>query len=248
MALGDRISSLGHWSGGDSEQRLGPLSAALPIEQYLAAIIAHELSNPFTALAGRVDLMRGRKDTSGPLARDLDAMKSANERIDRILTNLKTFSRRDSPPPRPIELFPVMQAAVEAFQNAPAGRQVEVNIIPWDGSVRVVADPSLLESVIAALLEALACRSSQLRTMDIRLSLNTPDEEVSLLIRDNGPEISEEDVARVFHPFGGVALPAWAGAITLAYGYYIIRAWGGTYRFRSEGRDMITELCLALQL
>jgi signal transduction histidine kinase len=227
---------------------MGPLSAALPIEQYLAAIIAHELSNPFTALAGRVDLMRSRKDLSAPLVRDLDAMKSANERIERILSNLKTFSRRDAPPARPVELLPLVQAAVELFRGSPNGERVEVSIVPWEGAVRAVVDPALLESVIAATLEALAARGGQLRAIEIRLAVNAQDEEVSLLFRDNGPEISEEEVARVFHPFGGHKLPAWAGAITLAYGYYIIRAWGGTFRFRSEGRDTITELCLALQL
>ncbi len=225
-----------------------PLSAMLPMESYLAAIVAHELSNPFTALAGRVELMRNRKDLPAPLVRDLDAMRTASERVDRLLSNLKNFSRRESPPARPVELLPIVQNAVELFRATARGARVEVSVAPWDPAVRAVADPTLLEATLAATLEVITARSPLIHTLEVSLSVNAPDEEVSLLFRDQGPEITEEAVSRVFHPFGGASLSAWGGVITLAYGYYVIRAWGGTYRFRSEGGDMITELCLALQM
>lgn len=225
-----------------------PLTAALPIEQYLAAILAHELSNPFTALSGRVDLMRVRKDLPAALVRDLDAMKSANDRIDRILTNLKAFSRRESPPARLMELYPIVQAAIERFRETPRGQRVEVSVHTRDSGLRAVVDPHLLNVCLGAILEALSGRSARIKHIEIRLDSDSPNEEVTISFVDQGPTISEDDVSRVFHPFGGTQLSAWHGAVTLAYTYYVTRAWGGTFRFRTEGKDMITDLCLALQL
>ncbi len=225
----------------------GPLAAALPIEQYLAAIVAHELSNPFTAMSGRIDLMRSRKDLTAAQARDIAAMRSAGERIARILANLKTFSRRESPPARPIDILPVVQAALARFRESPAGSKVDVRLKDWPGPVRATADPDLLEAVIAATVEVLAERHEAVTTMDITLSVNAADEEVSLCFVDDGPPFRDEDVARVFHPFGGETLFTWGGIITLAYGYYVIRAWGGTFRFLTRDDKTITELCLSLQ-
>jgi len=237
------------WEEEDGGFSAGPLTASLPVERYLAAIIAHELSNPFTALAGRVDLMRNRKDVTATAAvtRDLDAMRNANERIERILTNIKAFSRREGPPPRPVELMTVVRNAVSLFRATPLGSQVEVNIVEWSQPIRVLASPSLFCRSVAATIEAVVGRSPEIKSIDISLSTNEVDEEVSLLFCDQGPELTEEQMARVFHPFSGQTLPEWTGAVTLAYSYYIIRAWGGTYRFHSKGRDTITEMCLALQ-
>lgn len=225
-----------------------PLSASLPIEQYLAAILAHELSNPFTALSGRVDLMRVRKDLPAALGRDLDAMKGANERIDRILTNLKAFSRRESPPARLMDLYPIVQSAVERFRETPRGQRVEVSVTARDTGIRAMVDPHLLGQCLGAILEALSGRSARIKHVEIRMETDNANEEVIMSFVDQGPTISEEDVARVFHPFGGTQLSTWHGAVTLAYTYYITRAWGGTFRFRTEGKDMVTDLCLALQL
>ncbi len=225
----------------------GPLAASLPIEQYLAAIVAHELSNPFTAMSGRIDLMRSRKDLTAAQSRDIAAMRSAGARIARILANLKTFSRRDAPPARPIEILPVVQAALKRFRESPAGKKVDIRLKDWPGPVRATADPDLLEAVLAATFEVLAERHESVTTMDVSLSVNQADEEVSLCLVDDGPPFRDEDVARIFHPFGGDTLFTWGGIITLAYGYYVIRAWGGTFRFLTQDDRTVTELCLSLQ-
>jgi len=217
------------------------------MEQYLAAIVAHELSNPYTAMAGRIDLMRSRSDLTAAQTRDIASMRSAGERIERILTNLKTFSRRESPPARPVDVLPVVQGALERFRESPAGAKVDVRLGAWDDAARATADPGLLEAVIAATLEVLAERNDAVTSIEIGLSLNRADEEVSIWFEDDGPPLSDEEVARVFHPFGGDKLFSWGGVITLAYGYYIIRTWGGTYRFWTRDGKAVTELCLALQ-
>ena len=222
-----------------------PLSAQLPVEQYLAAILAHEISNPFTALSGRVDLMRTRKDLPAPYIRDLDAMKSANERIDRILTNLKAFARRDTPPARPTDIVPAIEAALERFRATPRGQRVSVRLDVPSPAVKAVVEPSVLCTVVGASLEAISGRAKVIGNVTIRVQVDSGNEEVALVFVDSGPAISEEDVARVFHPFGGPALPSFPGAITLAYGYYMIRGWGGTYRFKHDGRVQLCELCLS---
>lgn len=217
------------------------MSGSLPVERYLAAIVAHELGNPFTAFLGRLELLEMRKGFPDSARRDLEAMRSAGDRMARILENLKTFSRGDPNRPRDVALAPVMERAIARFKALRP--DVALNAALPNGSLRVQADAGLLEEALVASLQALSSRDATIDKVDVSWGEDPEVEEISVVIRDNGRFLTEEEVARVFHPFSGGELSHWRGLVTLSYGYYIIRAWGGTYRF-PRADEPTTELCL----
>ncbi len=244
-AKASRIETDGRTRGMPARLDDLPLSRALPSESYLAAIIAHEISNPFTALMGRIDLMRSRKEFNAAMSRELDSMKNAASRIDKILTNLKTFSRRGHALPQTLALPSILDASVARFEDVHGQRGIHISVeCP---AVNVLANAELLVPVIAAVMETLCFRQAGLTRLAIGVEVHALDEEVGILFEDEGPPIGDEESARVFHPFGGREPSSWPGTYTLAYAYYIIRAWGGTFRFRQTESTSITEMMLALQ-
>ena len=212
----------------------------LPVERYLAAIVAHEIGNPFTALLGRLELMEIRKGLPDGVRRDLEAMRTAGERIATILENLKTFSRGESSRPRDVPLTPVVERALDRFRAEHPEVVLRVALPP--AGRKIHADEELLEEVLFTTLAALVSRADGVRRMELGWGEDPEVEELSLVIDDDGKAYSEEEVARVFHPFSGGVMLEWRDLVILSYGYYIIRAWGGTYRFPRTDASRI-ELC-----
>lgn len=213
----------------------------LPVERFLAAIVAHELGNPFTALLGRLEMLEIRKGLPDSVRRDLEAMRTAGDRMAGILENLKTFSRGDVARPREVVLKECVEAAVARFDALHPG--VSVSLKPPPGRMKVQADPGLLEEVLVASWSALAQRGDPITRMEVGWGQDAEVDEISVVMKDDGRFLTEEEVARVFHPFSGSELAGWRGLVTLSYGYYIIRAWGGTFRF-PKASTPTSELCL----
>lgn len=213
----------------------------LPVERYLAAIVAHELGNPFTALLGRLEMLEIRKGLPDGVRRDLEAMRTAGDRMHRILENLKTFSRGDTHRPQEVALAPIVEAALARFAALNPDIKLRARLPP--DHVKVQADGALLEEVVVSSLSALSVRSGVVSWMEIDWGEDSEVDEISVVMRDDGRPLTEEEIARVFHPFSGAELSSWRGLVTLSYGYYIIRAWGGTFRF-PRGEKPTSELCL----
>lgn len=221
-------------------------SSQFSYEKYLAAIIAHELSNPFTALVGRVELIKNRKDLPSYLLRDLDAMKSANDRIEKILSNLKIFSRLDIKPPKLVSLYETFEKSwneiIEKWENS----KIELTHSINESIGTIIANKVLLKDVIVSTTNSILGRSSEISICRITALRNNVDEEVIITIKDDGPEITESEILPIFHPFGQYSPNALQFTMPLAYNYYVIRPWGGSIRFQKEDNAMVTNLCFSL--
>ena len=227
-------------SNPDSGTPRGP-GGRLPVERYLSAIIAHELGNPFTAFIGRLEMLEMRKGLPDSARRDLEATRQAGDRMTRILESIKNFSRGTMGRPGDVTLQTVMERA------AARGRALFPDIT-LEGSlpgpdIKVKADAQLLEEALVTTLETLASRRGGISTMTMSWDQDKEIEEISVTLVDDGPSMSEGSIAKLFHPFSGNEPPGSKGLISLSYAYYVIRAWGGTYRFPRA--EMATaELCL----
>jgi len=236
-------SNKGEATSAESAQQAGvPRHGEIPVERYLSAIIAHELGNPFTALLGRLELLEIRKGMPDGVRRDLEAMRTAGDRMARILENLKAFSRGESTRPRGVTLSTAIQAAATRFATLEPGIEVIQNPVP--AKLKVQAEPEMLEECIVATLQAMVDRGGETVTrVELGWGQDAEVDEISVVMQDDGRLLTEDEVDRVFHPFSGTELNSWRGLVTLSYGYYIIRAWGGTFRFPRSGVST-TELCL----
>jgi signal transduction histidine kinase len=222
----------------------------------LAAILAHEIRNPLTAI--RIDLQRVEEVSHDEERRRVltDRMLEAVRRLDRSVSGVLRVARSGRVQPEPIPLRVPLEAALGTAEPAIAalGGELRASFQPAD-LPHVHGDPAALEQLFLNLLlnagEALEEHGPKLVEVSVCAAR---DESVAgaaagfaeVRVRDTGRGIPPDQVARVFEPLystkhGGTGLG-------LAVAERIARAHGGDIRVDSQpgrGTTMVIQIPLA---
>ena len=151
----------------------------------ILAAISHDLQTPITRLRLRAELV----DDEALRARiqsDLDAMQGL---VKEGLAYARSLDERS--PSQAIELGPLLQALAQDAQDM--GWTVRV---PEDAHGRVIGRPSALRRALWNLIENGVKFGGE---VDVDLAATADGYE--LRIRDHGPGLAEDELAKVFEPF-----------------------------------------------
>ncbi|GBC85343.1 Sensor protein ZraS [bacterium HR11] len=206
----------------------------------LASGIAHEINTPAGVIATRSEFIRTRLETCfrtrrriPPLCaecfQDLDAIQRQALRIGQFVQNLLDLAR-----PRPmqvtsVDLVRVVQQSLELLRDPAQAHGIRMS---YEGppTCWVEGDPARLEqavtNVVKNAIEAMPSGG------EVRVILGDQVEDVRLMIRDDGPGIPPEALARIWEPFY-TTKPRGAG-LGLSIVRNIVQAHGGEIRVRSE--------------
>jgi two-component system, NtrC family, sensor histidine kinase HydH len=240
------------------QRTLGTLARreALAAVGEFAAVLAHEIRNPLTAI--RIDLQRVEEVSHDEDRRRAltDRMLEAVRRLDRSVSGVLCVARSGRVEPEPIHLAEPLSGAMETARPTitAVGGELRVSFHPADVP-QVLGDRAALEQLFLNLLlnagEALDGDGPQL--VDVTVA---PTEEatiagvgvafVEVRIRDTGRGIPSADVERIFETLystkrGGTGLG-------LAIADRIARAHGGDIRAESDpgrGTTMAVRIPLA---
>jgi signal transduction histidine kinase len=172
--------------------------------------VSHELKTPLTAIRMFAETLRmGRP--ADPALRDeyLDIIINESERLTRLLNNVLDFSRIEAGRKTyqfvSHDLESIVRTAARAMQYplARQGFELHVSIEPEIPPVR--SDPDALEQAILNLLANALKYSGDSRTIELRLSQDDMQAEIS--VRDQGIGIGPVDQRRIFEKFYRVASP-----------------------------------------
>jgi signal transduction histidine kinase len=181
---------------------LRPIQGAMERQRRFAAAASHELRTPLTALQGNLEvalLNRRSTDEYEQLLRDAVA---DTERMGHLVKDLTLLARpevdRTALRLEPIDLRDATSAAVKDVEllAADKGQRLEVAL---DGPLPVRGDAPRLRQVFVNLLEN-AIRYTP-EGGEIRLVGKREHGQAVLQVRDTGPGIAAEDLARLFEPF-----------------------------------------------
>jgi two-component system sensor histidine kinase HydH len=158
----------------------------------MAAVIAHEIRNPLTALKGHAQLLR--KSLAGD-SRDEKAQRVVNEavRLQNYLNDLLEFARSGSINPQPVDPLRVLRDSAEAVQ-----------------SDRIVLESR--EALPAWRLDATRMQQAMTNILRNAVQMSPPDATVHAAVfadngnlifevRDRGPGIPPGEEERIFEPF-----------------------------------------------
>lgn len=199
----------------------------------LAACIAHEVNNPLAYLAGNLAFLDERARRNAPVDDEhqsalADAM-NATERVRSIVAELKHYSCEDKESTKTLRASKVVEEALKIVRNE-IRHIADVSIAFEDDRVRVAAAPNRIVQVIVNLLlnaaQALPPESKGSNTIEVRTSCR--DDEVSIVVSDNGPGIPPELLERVTQPFFTTKAPGVGTGLGLAVCEEIIRQTHGT--------------------
>jgi signal transduction histidine kinase len=207
-----------------------------------AAVLAHEIRNPLTAI--RIDLQRVEEVSHDEARRRVltDRMLEAVRRLDRAVSGVLCVARSGRVAPEPLPLRVPLEAALSTARPAieARGGELRESFYPPD-LPQVLGDRAALEQLFLNLLlnAGEALDGSERKLVDV--SVDTSHEEpvpgvaaelAEVRIRDTGRGITADQVVQIFEPLystkrGGTGLG-------LAVADRIARAHGGEIRVESE--------------
>jgi two-component system sensor histidine kinase KdpD len=200
----------------------------------LLAAVSHDLRTPLASIKASVSSLR-QTDVQWSAADEADLLATIEQnadRLDALIGNLLDMSRLHTgslqPFLRPTAIDEVAPVAVGGLDGP-----VRVEMAVPDGFPLVLADPGLLERVLANLFSN-ALRHSPASGPPPELSAQLAGDTVVLEVIDHGPGVPDEAKERIFEPFTRVGdrLPGGVG-LGLAVARGFAEAMGG----RIQARD-----------
>ncbi|RKS75607.1 two-component system OmpR family sensor kinase [Motilibacter peucedani] len=170
------------------------------VRQFVADA-SHELRTPLAAIRGYAELTRrGRDELPSDTAYAMSRVESEAARMTTLVEDLLLLARLDAGRPLAAERVDLTSLVVDALSDAHAVSQDHrwTLDVP-DEPVEVVGDPSRLHQVVANLLGN--ARTHTPPGTEVCVGLRRQGDEVTLLVRDDGPGIAPELRDNVFERF-----------------------------------------------
>ncbi|MFF4225201.1 ATP-binding protein [Streptomyces abikoensis] len=179
-----------------------PVRAADRMRTALLAAVSHDLRTPLASGWAAVSSLRSREVDFSPEDRE-ELLATADEsmaKLNRLVDNLLDMSRLQAGALtlslRPTALVEVLPLALDSLPEAPA---CEVAAPDLERAPDVLADPPLLERVLANLVANAARHSPPGRPVTVAASVLAS--RVELRVVDRGPGLRPADRERAFEPF-----------------------------------------------
>lgn len=173
----------------------------------------------------------------------IDESRVGLERLCQISNRLHTFSGTSASNAESVDCNELVASAVKLFEGGPGGR-VQTQLYP--GALpRVRAVRSQLQAVVLELLDnalrASASGSGSGSGSPIHLYTRAADDQVEIVVSDDGCGMTADDQARVFDPFFTNKSKHWRSTgLGLSAAYGIVAELGGRIEVTSEvGRGSV---------
>ncbi len=193
--------------------------------------VAHELNNPLTAIFGNAQLLKLRAVDEITRQRAEILMGEA-ERTAKIVRNLLTFARSQSPARRSVRVERVLDDVLEARAQEFSLHQIAVVRNGAGPLPPVMADPDQIRQVFLNLLsnaeQAVAGRPE--RRIEVTVVVDPAQGWVTLGVADTGPGIPADTLGKIFDPFFTTREVGKGTGLGLAICYAIVQEHGGRLR------------------
>jgi two-component system, OmpR family, sensor kinase len=179
------------------------LRSLIASKETLLSDMSHELRSPLARL--RVALGLARRE-GADLPKQLGRIELETERLDALIGQILHLSTLTSGEPKlhreRVDLTGLLNDVVE---DARLEAGAEGKRVAWSPAkpVTLEADPQLLRSAIENVLRN-AVRFTDVDTA-VEVALTREDRSLLITIRDQGPGVPDQDLARIFEPFYRVA-------------------------------------------
>ncbi|MBD2101871.1 PAS domain S-box protein [Leptolyngbya sp. FACHB-261] len=177
--------------------------AANRLKDEFLATLSHELRSPLNAMLGWAQLLRTRKFNAATTERALETIERNARLQTQLVEDLLDVSRiiqgRLGLNLSPVDLVPVIEAAIETVRPAAEAKNIQVRTeLPAEASL-LAGDAARLQQVIWNLLSNAIKFTPSGGQVEVQLSQN--DEAVQLRVSDTGRGISADFLPYVFDRF-----------------------------------------------
>lgn len=201
----------------------------------MSAGISHELSQPLTAIenyaTNGVKLIK--RDRVSEAQDNLGLIAQQIKRMDRIIKNLRAFSRNEVEPLDKVDVTKALNAAVSISQNSLRENGITVSLDLPDAPIFVRAGAVRLQQVLVNLISNAMDAMARSDEKQITITLQETGDAVVLSLADTGAGLAEPK--RVFEPFYTTKEIGTSNGLGLglSISYGIIQSFGGTLEARN---------------
>ncbi|MEX0935735.1 MAG: ATP-binding protein, partial [Gemmatimonadota bacterium] len=215
----------------------------------LSAAMAHEIKNPLASIRSAVEQFA--RPSLDPSDRETLTRMIVREsdRLSRLLSDFIDFSRVRIGQLDSVPMDAVLREAAMLVRRHPDAerRGVEITIRPEETDLRIPGDPDLLHRAFFNLIlnavqfspdgAVVQVEVDDPRGSDGMRNIDVPSP-VRVRIRDSGPGVPDEEVARIFDPFfttreggSGLGLSVVHRAVEAHNGLIFVDRWSGGAEF-----------------
>ncbi|HYG63556.1 MAG TPA: sensor histidine kinase, partial [Thermoanaerobaculia bacterium] len=225
-----------HLRARETERQLHERESRLAAIGQMVSSVVHDLRNPLTLIKGYTELAHTVAQRGGnpeAIARDLDQVRSASERLRHMIEEILDFARGGAPrlqlEPVPARRFLDRVLAPLCADLAERGIATDLDLgLPEDLQVSLDVDrmQRVIENLVINAREALAVWEGEKRLL---VSARVEEGCLALRVADTGPGIPEEAAAHLFEPFAtaGKKRGTGLGLVTVRN---LVKAHGGDVR------------------
>jgi two-component system sensor histidine kinase RegB len=202
----------------------------------LAAGTAHELNTPLGTIAILAGELAAQLD--GDRRAEADEVRKQVQRCKEIIsTMLAPRGGADREEPKEFELAPVLEAAVQRWQEGRPGPLPQLVVDPSVARARARLPVRAFEQAIANLLDNAAEATQGRAASEVRVQLLRARDELQLTVSDNGIGVPEPLLRRIGEPFFTTKEPGRGTGLGLYLARHVVEREGGEMRVEStEGR------------
>jgi len=222
---------------------------------YLVAGVAHEINNPISFAKGSVNSLKRCLDEAKGHLKDAEAVKDMEkaisiirtglERTERIVSDLKTFARKDETHFRSHDLHEGLDATLNLLTSSLRDRITVHKEYGPIGPVEVVAGQinQVFMNLLLNAIQAIPDRGDiWIRTEKVS---SPSGDQARISVKDNGIGIKAEHLGKIFDPFFTTKDVGKGMGLGLSISYKIIENHGGKIEAKSEegrGAELIIHL------
>jgi two-component system C4-dicarboxylate transport sensor histidine kinase DctB len=178
-------------------------AAKLALVGEMSTSISHELNNPLAAIRSYADNARKflSRSNDRKVDENLARIAGLTDRMAKISSQLKLFSRKSSGHMEPASLGPVIQTAIEIARPQYEGKQIQVKTQAVESGIHADVDVIRLEQVLINLISNAVHAIGDDNEGVIDISARQAADAILIHVDDSGPGIDENDLAQIFEPF-----------------------------------------------
>lgn len=178
-------------------------TAKLAVLGQMSASISHELNNPLAAIRSYAD--NARKflsiDKHEKADDNLQRIAQLTDRMSRISSQLKFFSRKSSGQLESVNIAPIIQTAIEISRPQIKQLAISIDTENVDSSIIAHVDIIQLEQVLINLINNAIYAIGAHSPGTITITTEQDTGQIMIHVDDTGPGIDEQKLEMIFEPF-----------------------------------------------
>lgn len=204
----------------------------------IAAGVAHEINNPMAIINENAGMVRDLLSVSDAfplkekILKHINSISTSVERCSRITHRLLGFAKRMDPQIESIDLGELVNEVLSFLGKEALHRNIKINCAFSDDIPQIHSDRGQLQQVVLNILNNALEAVKDGGNIDLSMKCRS-DGLIDIIISDNGPGISKDDLEKIFEPFFTTKKKHGTG-LGLSITYGIVQRLGGQIDVKSE--------------